>query len=236
MQTHNATHSKHSAQAHTAYTTHAHSGIPTHAGADVVAAAHNGTSDAIPRTKHSSRARSPVAFARAQMSAAEAKRQLGDIRPIVGLTFVPAKEQPGLAITAVKKGLSAESSGLQNGDIIKRLNGIAMKERRDYFSGMSKVRAGDTVKLQIERDGLPASLELLVGGKDHTDAEIAALRKLAAGGRRKPSVGGPVTPRSSATPRGSASSTQVCMYVYVCASSLSSCRSGLQWWVATIHL
>lgn len=88
------------------------------------------------------------------------------LRDYIGL----APDAPGVYITAVVKGGSAEQAGLKKGDILVSINGHEIDARGDYLdaaygpmSASHLVRGqgyvGDKVELQVVREGKPLKLE-----------------------------------------------------------------------------
>jgi len=72
----------------------------------------------------------------------------------LGVTVKPAGgERGGVRITELAAGAPAIQSGLQVGDVIRRLNGQRLQTVADLHQAIETRVAGDTVTLVIERDG-----------------------------------------------------------------------------------
>jgi serine protease Do len=63
------------------------------------------------------------------------------------------KSSDGALVSDVVPNSPAEKAGLQRGDIIKRIGGAAVKTPDDLSSAVRRQGAGDTVKLEILRNG-----------------------------------------------------------------------------------
>ncbi len=90
-------------------------------------------------------------------------------RPMLGITAVTVSEQdmasvgvsrPGLYVNEVVSGSGAEEAGLQSGDRIATFEGVEIVDLFDLSSELAKFNPGDTVSLEIERDGSLYSVEL----------------------------------------------------------------------------
>ncbi|MBD5560636.1 MAG: site-2 protease family protein [Clostridia bacterium] len=71
------------------------------------------------------------------------------------IMLLVAPEAQGVQIREVAPGSPAEAAGLQEGDVIRRMNGIDMDF---YISGISAYQQsakGDTMEVLVERDGEP---------------------------------------------------------------------------------
>lgn len=78
--------------------------------------------------------------------------------------------QPGVYISGVTKGASAEQAGVKKGDILISINGVTIDSRGDYqdplygalsISHIVRGRAfvGDTVEMKVQRDGKEVDLK-----------------------------------------------------------------------------
>ena len=75
----------------------------------------------------------------------------------------------GLIVAEVEKKSSADRSGIRNGDIITRVNGLIVKTTNEFRSIIeeSDLRQGDRIKIQLYRDGRYINKKLILskGGK-----------------------------------------------------------------------
>jgi len=69
----------------------------------------------------------------------------------------------GVKVASVIEGSTGEKAGLQTGDIIKSLNGEALKNLMDYSNALKKFQPGDTVELGILREGLEKKISITLG-------------------------------------------------------------------------
>ena len=88
-------------------------------------------------------------------------------RPLMGLTVRAILEDDreggnpaGVEIYSVEPGLCGERAGLLAGDIILSLNGVRVTSNSELMDAKKPYRAGDTVTLEIWRDGETFTTEL----------------------------------------------------------------------------
>ena len=94
-------------------------------------------------------------------------------------------------VAQVIPGTPAEAAGIQIGDVIVEMNGEPVVGSSDLRNKVGLLRVGDAVRLTIERDGEPMTIELAVG----ESSEVA----LGAGSQIPQLEGvvlGPLTPSS----------------------------------------
>jgi len=68
----------------------------------------------------------------------------------------------GAFVGEVTPGGPAESGGVQVGDIVTRLNGTAVRDRTDLTRRIGQVRPGETIRLEVLRDGRRETLTIRV--------------------------------------------------------------------------
>jgi len=71
----------------------------------------------------------------------------------------------GLEVTKVGKKSPAEDAGLQEGDVLKTLNGEALENRDKLKSILAELAAGDKLKLEIIRDGKDETINMRLGAR-----------------------------------------------------------------------
>lgn len=77
----------------------------------------------------------------------------------------------GALVSSVEQGGPAEKAGLQNGDIIQQVEGVAVAESADLPRIIGERSPGDTVKLKVWRD--KSSREVAVKLGEQSDATVA---------------------------------------------------------------
>jgi hypothetical protein len=64
----------------------------------------------------------------------------------------------GMVVTSVTEGSSAADAGLQQGDLVKKINGREIRTQRDLLRALGAAERGTTVTLAIERAAAPLTL------------------------------------------------------------------------------
>ncbi|MEX0646441.1 MAG: Do family serine endopeptidase [Balneolaceae bacterium] len=72
----------------------------------------------------------------------------------------------GIVVSEVTPDSPAESAGLQEGDVILRLNGNEVRNPTDFRVDIASRKPGDVVELEIFRDGSTQTLEVELGERD----------------------------------------------------------------------
>jgi serine protease Do len=80
----------------------------------------------------------------------------------IGMATDPRPEG-GLVVTKVGKKTPAEDAGVNEGDVILKMNGNALAKREDLRDLLKEMAAGDEVVLDIQRDGKPLTITLNLG-------------------------------------------------------------------------
>jgi serine protease Do len=68
----------------------------------------------------------------------------------------------GALVGEVTAGGPAEAGGVQIGDIVTRLNGTVVRDRTDLTRRIGQVRPGETIRLEVLRDGRRETLSIRV--------------------------------------------------------------------------
>ncbi len=71
----------------------------------------------------------------------------------------------GLEITKVGKKSPAEDAGLEEGDVLKSLNGEALDSREKLKAVLAELAAGDKLELEITRDGKDETINMHLGAR-----------------------------------------------------------------------
>jgi putative serine protease PepD len=74
----------------------------------------------------------------------------------------------GAQVQSVTPGGPADKAGLQKGDLIKAVDGQAIKDPSELSSAIETKKPGDTVTLRIERNGLTQDLDVKLGTRPKT--------------------------------------------------------------------
>lgn len=79
----------------------------------------------------------------------------------------------GALVSMVEKGSPADKAGLQSGDVIRKLNGQPIVSSGDLPALITLAAPGDTVKLEIWRQGAPKELTAQLVNADDKSAVVA---------------------------------------------------------------
>ncbi|SMG16714.1 MULTISPECIES: DegQ family serine endoprotease [unclassified Paracoccus (in: a-proteobacteria)] len=118
--------------------------------------------------------------------------------------------QSGAVIASVEPGSAADAAGLQAGDVVRAVDGAALRNGADFRNHIGLLSVGDNMTLTVLRDG--EELELTATIRDGAEAASALLEGTPLAGlqlRERRLEGGPgaleiesVTPGSAAEQRG----------------------------------
>ena len=98
-------------------------------------------------------------------------------RPYIGISFqpitpdiaerynLPAKW--GVYITKVEPGSPADKAGVKENDIITKVGDITIDETHSYVNSLFKYKPGDTIGLEVMRDGQTTQLQITLGEAKH---------------------------------------------------------------------
>ena len=70
------------------------------------------------------------------------------------------KDANGLYIASVEKGSPADKAGAKVGDIIRKVNGVAISDVNEAYRALFGANVGDTITLTVERDSKLVTLRL----------------------------------------------------------------------------
>ena len=116
--------------------------------------------------------------------------QIQDLTPDLAEALGTSRKR-GAVVAQVLPGTPAEAARIQRGDVIVEMNGAPVIGSADLRNKVGLLRVGDAVRLTIERDGEPLTIDLAVG----ESGEVA----LSAGSQIPQLEGvvlGPLTPSS----------------------------------------
>ncbi|WP_300297390.1 DegQ family serine endoprotease [Ferrovibrio sp.] len=104
---------------------------------------------------------------------------------------VGRRDSNGVLVNDVQGEGPAAKAGLKQGDVVTALNGSPIRDPRDLATQVAGLKAGDTAKLQIWREGREKTLSLTVGSQPAE--QTAALDEAGKEGRVGLSLA-PITP------------------------------------------
>lgn len=77
----------------------------------------------------------------------------------------PADLSAGAVVTEVTPGTAAEAAGIRVGDTVLSINGVPVAEPADLGAQVRAFQAGDTVELEIDRNGTVETLIIELGAR-----------------------------------------------------------------------
>ena len=90
----------------------------------------------------------------------------GVARPFMGITGAPVED--GHEITEVEPNTPASTAGLRPGDVIVAVNGVALTDEVGLLDTLFEYQPGDTITLEVERNGATETIELTLGTRPTT--------------------------------------------------------------------
>jgi len=102
-------------------------------------------------------------------------------------------DSDGALVGTVEKDGQAEKAGFKAGDVIRKIDGVAMVDSTDVTSRIGNTAPGTKLNVEVWRDGKPVQLTATVGTLD--EAKVASADDEASGARGKLGVAvRPLTP------------------------------------------
>lgn len=89
----------------------------------------------------------------------------------------------GALVSTVEKGSPADKAGLQSGDVIRKVNGQAIVSSGDLPAIIGLASPGDSVKLDIWRQGSPKELTARLANSNDKSSEVASKKEAANQGK-----------------------------------------------------
>ncbi len=90
-------------------------------------------------------------------------------KPVKGSGFLgmatESHEGGGLRVTKVGKNGPAETAGVKEGDILRKLNNTVLENRKQMQALLAEMAAGDEITLEMQRDGKLETLTLNLGAR-----------------------------------------------------------------------
>lgn len=88
-------------------------------------------------------------------------------RAILGIQGTNAEgERPGALVISVQPGSGADEAGIESGDVIISIDGVRVTNIGDLVAQVGAHRPGDTVEVELIRDGETMRLEVTLGSAD----------------------------------------------------------------------
>src|SRR5206468_8894128 len=72
----------------------------------------------------------------------------------------------GALVGTVEKGSPAEKAGIKAGDVIRKVDGVAMNDSTDVTSRIGNTAPGTKIALELWRDGKPVTVSATIGTFD----------------------------------------------------------------------
>lgn len=79
-------------------------------------------------------------------------------------------------VTTVQQGGPAEQAGIRTGDVVTELDGKALNQFLDYYVAMLSRKAGDVVRLTVNRDGRAVPVRVTLAAVPKPDGELLVRR------------------------------------------------------------
>ncbi len=83
--------------------------------------------------------------------------------PLMGVTLDPAYTDVGARVNEVTPKSGAEQSGIRVGDIVVAVDGRTIVDSTELVVAIRSYAPGDTIAVDIERDGSPLTLDIVLG-------------------------------------------------------------------------
>lgn len=84
------------------------------------------------------------------------------------------RDRRGVLVAEVIAGTPAAEAGLQNGDVIIRIDNQAVNEQRELFQRIGSVAPGERVELRVIRDGRERTIRVRLSERPEADAASAS--------------------------------------------------------------
>lgn len=88
-----------------------------------------------------------------------------NVRPALGLMPEYDGEGGGVKVGSVREGGAAEKAGIEAGDVLVALNGVAIKDIEHYTELLDALAIGQPAKVRVRREGAEVELSVVVGSR-----------------------------------------------------------------------
>ena len=89
------------------------------------------------------------------------------VKPFLGIYPGNTDDNVGVRVTGIVRGAGAEAAGIQDGDIIKSLNGLPTNGNSGLRTTLLKLQPNQTVTAEVVRDGQVLQLPVTLGEKEY---------------------------------------------------------------------
>ncbi len=103
----------------------------------------------------------PLTFKGTAPSTAGSGERKASLGSVPDMTFAG----PGVRFDDVVKGSAAEVAGLRKGDVLVRFDGGAVSDLKSYSELLKAKKAGDTVKVVVQREGKEVAVDVVLGSR-----------------------------------------------------------------------
>ena len=83
----------------------------------------------------------------------------------LGVLGETGRSGSGVRVTGVQHGSGAAAAGIRNGDIIRAIEDREISGIYELRNALNGIGPGDTIRIALERNGKPLTLEVLVGSR-----------------------------------------------------------------------
>lgn len=88
-----------------------------------------------------------------------------NVRPALGLMPEYGGDEGGVKVGSVREGGAAEKAGIEAGDVLVALNGVAIKDIEHYTELLDALAIGASAKVRVRREGAEVELAVVVGSR-----------------------------------------------------------------------
>jgi len=83
--------------------------------------------------------------------------------PLMGVQLDPSYSDIGARVSSVTPGSGAEQVGVEAGDIVLAVDGRTIEDATELVVAIRSYAPGDTIMVDLERDGRPVQVEIVLG-------------------------------------------------------------------------
>jgi len=92
-------------------------------------------------------------------------------------------DSDGALVGSVEKDSPAEKAGFKTGDVIRKLDNVAITDSTDVTSRIGNMAPGTKVSIEVWREGKPTTLTATIGSFDDTEKVASAGKAVQGGGK-----------------------------------------------------
>ncbi|HET6246156.1 MAG TPA: M6 family metalloprotease domain-containing protein [Tepidisphaeraceae bacterium] len=105
------------------------------------------------------------------LAATSRPMQLGGRRAMMGVT-TGEETDAGAPLTRIAPGMPAEAAGLKAGDVLVKIDGVALNGSAKVSDNLAQKQPGDTITVVYRRDGKEAEVKLRLGAAPEADPRV----------------------------------------------------------------